>query len=67
MVFGRSDIPTGDEIERIRSFTRNTEFDYVEWTLNAMNAKLNQSSLDLVKFFDVPQSRTVVFDYNNQV
>lgn len=67
MVFGRSDIPTGDEIERIRSFTRNTEFDYVEWTLNAMNAKLNQSSLDLVKFFDVPQSRTVVFDYINQV
>lgn len=67
MVFGRSDIPTGDEIERIRSFTRNTEFDYVEWTLNAMNAKLNQSSLDLVKFFNVPQSRTVVFDYINQV
>jgi len=67
MVLGRSDIPTGDEIQRIRSFTRSTEFDYVEWTLNAMNAKLNQSSLDLVKFFDVPQSRAVVFDYINQV
>jgi len=67
MVLGRSDIPTGNKIERIRSFTRNTEFDYVEWTLNAMNAKLNQSSLDLVKFMDTPQSRAVVFDYINQV
>jgi hypothetical protein len=67
VVFGSSDIPKGDEVEQIRAFTRNTEFDYVEWTLDALNLKVNQSSLDLVKFIEAPQSRVIVSDYIDQV
>ena len=67
VILGSSDIPHGDQVELIRAFTRNTEFDYVEWTLDALNLKVNQSSLDLAKFIELPQSRTIIYAYLDQV
>jgi hypothetical protein len=67
VILGSSDLPKGDEVEQIRAFTRNSEFDYVEWTLDALNLKVNQSSLDLAKFIELPQSRAIISDYLDQV
>ena len=67
VILGSSDILHGDEVELIRAFTRNTEFDYVEWTLDALNLKVNQGSLDLAKFIELPQSRAIIYAYLDQV
>jgi hypothetical protein len=67
VILGSSDLPKGDEVEQIRAFTRDTEFDYVKWTLDALNIKVNQSSLDLAKFIELPQSQVIISDYIDQV
>ena len=40
-----SNYPQGDELQRIRSFSRPLEFDYVGWTVNALGTKLGQIAL----------------------
>ena len=45
MILGRSDLLPGDQTERIRAFTRNIEFDYVTWTLDAIGLKIGQVAL----------------------
>ena len=40
-----SNYPQGDELQRIRAFSRPLEFDYVGWTLNALGTKLGQVAL----------------------
>jgi hypothetical protein len=45
IILGASAIPPADQIERVRIYTRNIEFDYVSWTLDALWLKVSQVAL----------------------
>jgi hypothetical protein len=45
VLLGGSVVPPGDQTERIRAFTRQIEFDYIGWTINALGVKFQQISL----------------------
>ena len=45
LFLGGSTLPAGDKTERVRAFTRNIEFDYIAWTLDALEIKLDQLAL----------------------
>ena len=44
-VMGSSTVPNRDPLEKIRSFTRNYEFEFVGWTVDAAAIKLGQNGL----------------------
>ena len=50
LLLTKSILPPADSVERIRSYTRNTEFDYVRWTINAIFDKICQTSIDIPRF-----------------
>ncbi len=66
-ILSRSVLPLSDPIERIRAFTRNIEFDYIAWTLNALNVKLDQGTLSTDHYLDDDQHHDLVIDYINLV
>jgi hypothetical protein len=45
IILGASSIPPADQIERVRIYTRNIEFDYVSWTMDALWLKVSQVAL----------------------
>src|SRR3989304_10298873 len=47
LLLGYSSLPPGDQLERVRAFSRDIEFDYISWTLDAIGVKLVQSTLDV--------------------
>src|SRR4030067_1960823 len=47
LVLSPSSLPLDDSTERVRAFTREIEFDYVEWTLSALKLKWLESALGL--------------------
>ncbi|MBA4421251.1 MAG: hypothetical protein C0391_08895 [Anaerolinea sp.] len=63
----RSVIPSSDPIERIRKFTRQTEFDYATWTINAAGVKTIQMLLD---YADLPKDTArhdLVIEYTTAI
>ncbi len=58
-----SNLPPGDQVERVRAFTRDLEFDYVSWILDAFGIKLGQFSLDAQAELSSETRRQVVLDY----
>ena len=58
-----SNYPQGDELQRIRSFSRPLEFDYVGWTLNALGTKLGQVALEAADTLSPEEQSQVVLDY----
>lgn len=58
-----SNYPPGDELQRIRAFSRPLEFEYAGWILNALEAKLGQVALDAIESMSPEEQRQVVFDY----
>ena len=49
--------------ELVRRYTRAVEFDYFNWTLDAIGGKLAQASLDTPFYFDESGWRQIVTDY----
>ncbi len=49
--------------DRARRYTRAVEFDYLDWTLDAIGGKLAQAALDTPFYFDETQRRQIVSDY----
>lgn len=58
-----SNYPPGDQLQRIRAFSRAQEFDYVGWTLNALGTKLGQAALDATETLTPEEQRQIVLDY----
>lgn len=58
-----SNYPPGDELQRIRAFSRPLEFEYVGWILNALGTKFGQIALDDIESMSPEEQRQVVFDY----
>jgi hypothetical protein len=58
-----SNYPPGDELQRIRAFSRPLEFDYVGWTLNALGTKLAQVALGAADTLTPEEQSQLVLDY----
>lgn len=59
----RSVPEVGDQTEKVRAFTRHTEFDYITWTVDALQIKLAQIGLGAVNYLSPADQRQVVIDY----
>ena len=55
-------VPT-NETERVRAFTRNIEFDYVGWTLNALKVKFLEFSLGESNYISAQARHDLVVEY----
>jgi hypothetical protein len=59
-----STVPPGDQLERVRAFTRAIEFNYLDWTLGALGGKLNDLALGTQSYLpDENVDRQLVLDY----
>lgn len=58
-----SNYPQGDELQRIRAFSRPLEFDYVGWTLNALGTKLGQVALGAADTLTPEEQSQLVLEY----
>jgi hypothetical protein len=63
LLMGGSSLPPGDKIERVRAFTRDIEFDYIAWTLDALQIKLGQVALGTSSYLSQATQRQQVLDY----
>jgi hypothetical protein len=63
LFLGASTLPPGDRTESVRAFTRNIEFDYVGWTLNALWVKLNQLALGSENYLSSSDRHQAVLEY----
>lgn len=63
LILGGSNVPPGDQQEQVRAFTRNIEFDYVTWTLDALAVKWTQISLGGGAFLPVAERSQIVLNY----
>jgi hypothetical protein len=63
LILASSTIPPGDYTERIRAYTRDVEFDYLGWTLDAVGVKLNQIALGISSYLTGETQRQLVLDY----
>jgi hypothetical protein len=52
-----------DQIDRVRAYTREIEFDYLSWMLNAIDIKVQQGAVGIPGYLDREQSTTAVSDY----
>jgi hypothetical protein len=52
-----------NEEDRVRAYTRNIEFDYVSWMLNAAQLKIQQGAVGMPGYLDRESSTVVVMDY----
>jgi len=58
-----SNYPPGDQLQRVRAFSRPLEFDYVGWTLEALNSKFGQAALDALDLASPEERHQIVLDY----
>ena len=52
-----------NEVDRVRAYTRDIEFDYVSWMLNAASIKLEQGAVGIPGYLSRESSTTAVSDY----
>ena len=58
----RSVRPPADKEEQVRRYTRSTEFDYIEWMLNALMLKGQQAGLAPTRYLDETRQKKLVYD-----
>ncbi len=58
-----SGLMSGDQTERVRLFTREIEFDFIGWTINALRVKWSEFALNTSSFLPVDTQRQVVLEY----
>lgn len=66
-ILSRSVSTFSDPIESVRAYTRDIEFDYIVWTLDAVNVKINQGALNTVHYLDDDKRHDLVIQYLNLV
>lgn len=67
LILGSSAVPPGEQTERVRASTRDIEFDYIAWTLNALGIKLQQAALGTVNYLPENQREQLMQDYLEMV
>jgi len=63
LLLGGSSLSLGDRTEQVRAFTRDVEFDYISWTLDALWLKLSQSAMGTASYLSPDMRHQVVYDY----
>ena len=56
---GGTEMPR-DMVGQVRQFTRGIEFDYVNWTLDALYVKLSESAVDTARYLNPDEQQRVV-------
>jgi hypothetical protein len=59
----QSSVPPRDRAERVRRFTREEEFDFLTWTLDAVGLKLADFSLGLSGYLSEEERRQTVLEF----
>jgi hypothetical protein len=59
----RSSISLGDPLDQVRRYTRQDEFEFVGWTLNALSVKFGQFSLGVSNRLQEEDRVALVLDY----
>jgi len=59
----RSQLFSGGSLESVRAYTRMYEFDYFNWTVDAILGKAEQVSLGAVRYISSGSARAMVLDY----
>ncbi len=52
-----------DEVDRVRAYTRDIEFDYLSWMSNAARLKLQQGAVGVPAYLSREESQAAVSDY----
>ncbi len=63
LILSTSSLPLDDSTEKVRAFTRQIEFDYVEWTLSALKLKWFENALGLSRYVSDGARQEAVLDY----
>lgn len=63
LILSSSNMPPGDLAQRARAFTRQIEFDFVGWTLDALRVKLGQYALGSDNYISSDSQHQLVVDY----
>jgi hypothetical protein len=63
----QSGVASRDPIERVRAFTRSSEFDFAAWTLDAVALKLGQFGLGASSYLTEADRRSLVVEYARSV
>ena len=63
VLLGSSNIAISDTIERVRSFTRGIEFDYFDWTADAIGLKFALSSQGVSRYIGNNRQVQLIYDY----
>jgi hypothetical protein len=56
-------LPPADHTEKVRSYTRNIEFDYVAWMIDAFSTKLDQLALGTDRYFPARAHHAFMLKY----
>jgi hypothetical protein len=62
LLLGASVLPPGDKTERVRAFTRDVEFDFLDWSMDAFILKYNQASLGTKDYLSDEQNVEILLD-----
>lgn len=49
--------------DKLRVYTSSTEYDYANWTVDALFVKANQAATQIANYLSVSEQRKAVFDY----
>ena len=63
LLLGASTVALGDPVERVRRFTRQQEFEYAGWTLDALLFKLSAFSVGAAGYLHEPDRQDLVRSY----
>jgi hypothetical protein len=62
-LLGGSTVTLSNQVERVRAYTRDIEFDYVEWILDALGTKLEQQALGVIRYLPEETRRQTTLEY----
>lgn len=63
LLLSTSSLPPANRTERVRYFTRQIEFDYAAWTLDALQVKLFEFASGTSAYLSAEERRGLVLDY----
>lgn len=63
LLLGSSNLPPGEQLEKVRAFTRQIEFDFIDWTFDALKLKFIEASLGTNRYLSEAQRRQLVLEY----
>lgn len=62
-LLGASTVVLSDPVERVRAYTRQIEFNYISWTINALWSKWQQMAIGSERFVPEAEHSAIVLSY----